>query len=106
MVARDYSPSSNAGLFIVAAIRSREGGHARAGNDLSHRRGIPKAAPTGPAVAQCVATPGLFHFAHDAGDDPSKASPSVVSQLAHGPQHAIGASPCRAKLSGEMRQCR
>jgi hypothetical protein len=60
MVARDYSPSSNAGLFIVAAIRSREGGHARAGNDLSHRRGIPKAARTGPVFVAEAAAPGAF----------------------------------------------
>ena len=86
MVGRGHSLSWH--LVPRGPIRSREGGHARAVVFLSHRRGYLLAAPTGPAVAQCVATPGRsFQFFHDAGDHAAKHLPSVVSQLAHGSHH-------------------
>lgn len=57
---------------------------------------------------EACALPILLKPRNQTGDDPAKALPVVLlidALRLHGPLHAIGVEPCRAKPSGELRQC-
>lgn len=71
---------------FVAVHRPHEGFGPRCGVHV----GVPAA---GASVLNCGAPAAAIYSPHDAGDDPAKAAPSVVSFAFHANQHGAGDGP-------------